>query len=398
MKVAIVHDWLTGMRGGERCLEVFCEIFPDADLYTLIYLSDRVSPTIRAMKLHPSWLNRLPGVDRYYRHCLPLFPRAVERFDLAGYDLVLSSSHCVAKGVSAPDGLHIAYVYSPMRYIWDMHDAYFGPEAPWVSRAGMALCRGFLQRWDVRSARRVDHFAAISHHIAEKIRAIYHREAAVIHPPVDVARFHPAAKVEDYYLIVSALVPYKRVDLAIEAFSRLDRRLKIVGEGPEEKRLKKIAGPNVQFLGERPDETISELYARCRGLVFPGEEDFGIVPLESQASGRPVIAYGSGGALETVVPLNPETFKNARQSRKTADLNRSPTGVFFYRQTPEALREAVELFEANADRFDAQKLRDHAKNFSRERFKSEIQAFVEECRSRRLRTGSADAQTTQQIL
>lgn len=398
MKVAIVHDWLTAMRGGERCLEVFCELFPDADLYSLIYREDRVSPTIRSMKLHPSWLNRLPGVRKYYRHCLPLFPRAIESFHLAGYDLVLSSSHCVAKGVSCPNGLHVSYVYSPMRYIWDMHDAYLGPQAPWVSRMGMALCRGFLQRWDVRSSRRVDYFVAISHHIAEKIRKIYHRDAAVIHPPVDIDRFRPADHVEDYYLIVSALVPYKRIDLAIEAFNGLDRRLRIVGEGPEEKRLKKIAGPKVQFLGERSDHAVSELYAGCRALIFPGEEDFGIVPLEAQASGRPVIAYGSGGALETIVPLNPRTFKNSEQTCKTADLNASATGVFFYRQTPEALQKAVELFEANDACFDSQKLRNHAKKFGRERFKAQIQAFIEECRSRHLKTRASHAETTQQIL
>jgi glycosyltransferase involved in cell wall biosynthesis len=398
MKVAIVHDWLTGMRGGERCLEVFCELFPEADLYTLIYLAGRVSPTIRFMKLHPSWLNRLPGVRKYYRHCLPLFPRAIEGFDLAGYDLVLSSSHCVAKGVSAPDGLHISYVYSPMRYIWDMHDAYFGPEAPWLSRTAMALCRPFLQRWDVRSARRVDYFVAISHHIAEKIRKIYNREAAVIHPPVDVDRFRLADHGGDYYLIVSALVPYKRIDLAIQAFNRLDRRLRIVGEGPEEKRLKRIAGPRVEFLGEKSDPAVSELYAGCRALIFPGEEDFGIAPLEAQASGRPVIAYGSGGALETVVPLNPETFRKPEQICNRADLNGSATGVFFYQQTPEALERAVEFFEANDDCFDSQKLRDHAQQFGRERFKTQFQAFIEKCRSRHLKTSAAHAQTTQQIL
>jgi glycosyltransferase involved in cell wall biosynthesis len=386
------------MRGGERCLEVFCELFPEADLYTLIYLPDRVSPTIRSMKLHPSWLNSLPRVGRYYRHCLPLFPRTIEGFDLAGYDLVLSSSHCVAKGVSSPDGLHISYVYSPMRYIWDMHDAYFGPDAPLLSRMGMALCRRFLQRWDVRSSRRVDYFIAISRHIADKIKKIYEHDAAVIHPPVDVDRFRPADRVEDYYLIVSALVPYKRVDLAIEAFNSLERRLKIVGEGPEEKRLKKIAGPKVEFLGEKPDRAVAELYAGCRALIFPGKEDFGIVPLEAQASGRPVVAYGAGGALETIVPLNPETFKNSEQTGRMADLNGPPSGVFFYQQTPEALQQAVELFESNDDCFDSRELRSHAQKFSRERFKAQIRAFIQECRSRHLKTGASDAQTAQQIL
>jgi glycosyltransferase involved in cell wall biosynthesis len=276
-----------------------------------------------------------------------------------------------------------------------MHDAYFGRGAPWFSRTGMALCRRFLQRWDVRSARRVDYFVAISQHIAEKIRKIYNRDAAVIHPPVDIDRFCPADHIEDYYLIVSALVPYKRIDLAVEAFNSLDRRLRIVGEGPEEKRLKKIAGPKVEFLGERSDDAVADLYAGCRALIFPGEEDFGIVPLEAQASGRPVIAYGSGGALETIVPLNPEAFKNSEQTCKMADLNGSATGVFFYQQTPEALQKAVKLFENNDDRFNSQKLRTHAKKFSRERFKTQIQAFIEECRLRHLKTGASHAETTQ---
>lgn len=365
MKVAIVHDWLTAMRGGERCLEVFCELFPDADLYTLIYLPDRVSPVIRSMNVRSSWLNRLPGVGRYYRHCLPLFPRAIESFDLSGYDLVLSSSHCVAKGVSRRGAVHISYVYSPMRYLWDLHDAYFGPDSPWASRVGMALCRPFLQRWDVRSAQRVDHFVAISRHIAEKIRRIYKREAVVINPPVDVERFYLQDGRGEYYLVVSALVPYKRIDLAVEAFNRLKLPLKIVGAGPQEKRLWKMAGAHVDFLGEQSDETIAGLYAGCRALIFPGEEDFGIVPLEAQASGKPVIAYGAGGVLETVVPLNSESPE-------------APTGIFFHQQTVPALVEAVRLFESERGRFDGSQLRRHASKFSRPRFKAAVRAFVDE--------------------
>lgn len=365
MRVAIVHDWLTGMRGGERCLEVFCELFPDADLYTLIYLPDRVSPAIRSMRVHSAWFNHLPGVGKYYRHCLPLFPRAIESFDLRGYDLVLSSSHCVAKGVSCPNGLHISYVYSPMRYVWDMHDAYFGPESPWPNRVGMALCRSFLQRWDTQSARRVDHFVAISNHIAEKIRRIYKRDAVVINPPVDVERFYLKGNGGDYYLVVSALVPYKRIELAVQAFNRLNLPLRIVGVGPEETKLRKIAGRNVDFLGEQSDEAIAALYADCRALIFPGEEDFGIVPLEAQASGRPVIAYGAGGVLETVIPLS-------------ADSSEAATGIFFYQQTVAALVDAVRLFEREGGCFDAARLRRHATTFSRSPFKAAVRAFVEE--------------------
>ncbi len=365
MRVAIVHDWLTAMRGGERCLEVFCELFPDADLYTIIYLPDRVSPVIRSMKIRPSWLGSLPGVRKYYRHCLPLFPRAIEAFDLSGYDLVLSSSHCVAKGVFCPNGMHISYVYSPMRYIWDLHDAYFGLESPWPNRVGMALCRSFLQRWDVQSARRVDHFVAISDHVAEKIRRIYEREAVVIHPPVDIERFYLKEDAGDYYLVVSALVPYKRIDLAVQAFNHLNLPLRIVGVGPEEKRLRKIAGSHVEFLGEQSDATIAEMYAGCRAVIFPGEEDFGIVPLEAQASGKPVIAYGAGGVLETVIPLN-------------GDSSEAPTGVFFKEQTVAALIEAVRLFEREGGCFDAHQLRSHAAKFSRPKFKAAVRAFVDE--------------------
>lgn len=365
MRIAIVHDWLTAMRGGERCLEVFCELFPDADLYTLIYLPDRVSAVIRSMRVHPSWLSSLPGVRRYYRHCLPLFPRAIEAFDLSGYDLVLSSSHCVAKGVSCPDGMHISYVYSPMRYIWDLHDTYFGAESPWASRMGMALCRSFLQRWDVRSAQRVDYFVAISRHIAGKIRRVYNRQAAVINPPVDLERFCLSDQAGAYYLVVSALAPYKRIDLAIRAFNHLKLPLRIVGVGPEEKRLRKIAGSHVDFLGEQSDEAIAGWYAGCRAVIFPGEEDFGIVPLEAQASGKPVIAYGAGGVLETVIPLN-------------GDSSEAPTGIFFYEQTVAALVDAVRLFERQSGRFDAPQLRGHAAKFSRPRFKAAVRAFVEE--------------------
>src|ERR1051325_2546830 len=221
MKVALVHDWLIGMRGGEKCLEVFCELFPDADLYTLLYAPERVSPTIRRMKIRTSWLDRLPGRENYYRYALPFFPRLIEAFVLDDYDLIVSSSHCVAKGVPRNHGLHISYVHAPMRYVWDMHDAYFGRESSPIARIGMSWCRRYLQNWDVASAMRVDSFIANSRNIASKIATIYGREAAVIYPPVNVHRFSISHFTDAYYLIVSALVPYKRVSLAIEAFNRL---------------------------------------------------------------------------------------------------------------------------------------------------------------------------------
>jgi len=370
MKVAIIHDWLTGMRGGEKCLEVFCELYPEADLYTLIYLPERVSPIIRSMNVHASWFGRLPWVTRHYRYGLPLFPKLIEQFALTDYDLIVSSSHCVAKGVFPNDALHISYVHSPMRYAWDMYDAYFGSGSSLVARIGMPLCRRYLQRWDVRSVERVHAFVASSQNIAHKIQTFYGREAAVIHPPVDIEKFSISKYNLPFYLIVSALVPYKKVELAIQAFGRLGLPLKIAGDGPLKSSLEKIAGPNVEFLGWIDDAQLAELYATCQALIFPGEEDFGIVPLEAQASGRPVIAYGKGGALETIVPL---------AANDTGSLPTShATGIFFTEPTPESLAQAVKKFQRMADCFDPAALRNQAAKFSRSRFKREMKQFINE--------------------
>ena len=367
MRVAIVHDWLTGMRGGEKCLEVFCELFPEADLYTLIYSPVKVSSTIRQMKVYASWANRIPWVERAYRYYLPLFPRIIEKFDLRNYDLVLSSSHCVAKGVRAGDALHIAYIYAPMRYVWDQHDAYLGPDSSRLSRYGMAAFRRYLQNWDVRSSQHVDDFVAISRNIAAKVRKLYGREAAVIYPPVDMERFFIQERQDSYYLVVSALVPYKRIDIAIQAFNALKLPLKIAGEGPLRKTLEKTAETNIEFLGWVDDARLAELYAGCQALIFPGEEDFGIVPLEAQASGRPVIGYGKGGLLETVVGLDgllPERY---------------PTGLFFLEQNADGLLAAVEVYRQIQNQFRPDQIRLHAAKFSRERFKREIADYIDDC-------------------
>lgn len=360
-RVALVHDWLTGMRGGEKCLEAFCELFPDADLFTLVYVPERVSPTIRRMKVRASWIDQLPGIRHYYRYCLPFFPDAIEKFDLETYDLIVSSSHCVAKGIFPRGSLHVAYIHSPMRYIWDQHDAYFGRGDSWLSSAGMSLWRRYLQHWDVRSAERVDYFIANSNNVAAKVKSLYGREASVIHPPVDAERFRLGERQEPYYLIVSALVPYKRIEIAVAAFNRLKLPLKIAGEGPIRKKLEKMARSNVEFLGWVDDQVLPTLYASCQAVIFPGEEDFGIVPLEAQASGRPVIAYGKGGALETILPL---------------DNLELATGVFFRESTPESLIEAVRIFQQNRQRFEPAAIRCHACRFSRDRFKVQIEAFI----------------------
>ena len=232
MRVALVHDWLTGMRGGEKCLEVFCELFPEADLYTLVYAPEKVSPAVRRMKVKTSFVNRLPRAKRAYRYYLPLFPAAIERFELGCYDLILSSSHCVAKGIFPHRALHIAYVHAPMRYVWDLRDAYLSGGTSLIARAGLALSRRYLQRWDLKSTARVDKFLANSSNVAAKIKSLYGRSAKVIYPPVDMEKFHLRDEIEPYYLIVSALVPYKRIDLAIDAFNAIKLPLKIAGDGP----------------------------------------------------------------------------------------------------------------------------------------------------------------------
>jgi glycosyltransferase involved in cell wall biosynthesis len=367
MRVALIHDWLTGMRGGEKCLEVFCELFPEADLYTLIYAPDEVSRIIRQMKVHPSWLNRLPWIRRTYRYYLPLFPRVAESFDLRGYDLVVSSSHCVAKGVHAQHALHIAYIYSPMRYVWDLHGVYFGTDSSLSSRYGMAAFREYLQRWDIRSSQRVDYFVAISRNIAAKVEKFYGRQAAVIYPPVDIDRFFIQERPGSYYLVVSALVPYKRIDLAIRAFNALNLPLKIAGDGPLRKALEKTAATNIEFLGWVDDVRLAELYAGCQALIFPGEEDFGIVPLEAQASGRPVIGYGKGGLLETVIGLTGPSPQGC------------PTGIFFPEQHEQSLIGAVELYHRCQREFHPDHIRQHAAKFSRERFKQEMAEYLETC-------------------
>jgi len=365
-RVVLVHDWLTGMRGGEKVLEALCAAFPQAPLHTLLHLPGSVSRTIEDRPIQASFLQRLPLVEKRYRHYLPLFPLAAESLRLPPCDLVLSTSHCVAKGVRPPAGaLHVSYLHTPMRYVWDLYDQYFGPGRGGVARYVMPLFRGYLRAWDVKTAGRVDHYLANSAHVAERIARHYQRQATVIHPPVEAGRFAPvpAAEVEDYYLVVSACAPYKRVDLAVSACARSGRRLKVVGIGPELERLKTLAGPTVEFLGWQPDEALPGLYARARALLFPGEEDFGITPLESMAAGRPVVAYARGGALETVVgPDDPR--------------GRPATGVFFARQTESDLLAALEELESGRVGFDPAALAAHAAGFATPVFTRRILDFL----------------------
>jgi glycosyltransferase involved in cell wall biosynthesis len=341
LNVTLCHDWLTGMRGGERCLELLCEGFPQAPLYTLLCNPAAISDTLRRHPIHTSWVQRLPAIERHYRHLLPLFPSAIGRFRPAPADLLISTSHCVAKGIRPAAGTpHLCYCFTPMRYAWLFHDEYLGghPLKKLLARPLLA----WLRHWDRATAPRVTRFVAISRHVQDRIRRFYGRESDVVYPPVDTDRWTPdGAPPADFDLIASALVPYKKLDLAIEVYTRSGRALKVVGTGTEMARLKAMAGSTIEFLGWQPDAALLELYRRCRMLIFPGEEDFGIVPLEAQACGRPVVAFGRGGALETVKD--------------------GVSGVFFGEQTPAALRDAIG--RCAATRWDAAAIRAHAETF-----------------------------------
>jgi glycosyltransferase involved in cell wall biosynthesis len=362
MKVALIHDWLTGMRGGERCLEVFCELFPQAHLYTLLHIPGSVSALIEKMPIKTSFIQNLPFAKKRYRKYLPLFPMAIERFNLKEYDLILSCSHCVAKGIiPPPDAPHISYMLTPMRYAWDMYGEYFGAGRNRL----ILLFIHYLRMWDVTSSQRVDNFLCISRHVRNRIMKYYRRDSEVIHPPVEISRFRPGNKKEDFFLIVSFLVPYKKINLAIEAFNRLGYPLRIIGTGPEEKRLRAIAKANIEFMGWQSDEVVAKNYSACRALIFPGEEDFGIVPVEAMGCGRPVIAYGRGGILETVIG-----YEQRRRGGKGA------TGLFFHEQSVGSLIDAVEWFNRVEREFDPSAIRRHALQWDREIFKENIKKSI----------------------
>ena len=360
MKLALVHDWLTGMRGGEKALEVICERFPEAELFTLVHIRGSVSPAIERLRPHTSFVQYLPLVKRLYRHYLPLFPTAIEQFSFDRFDLVVSLSHCCAKSIIHPGRVpHLCYCLTPMRYAWDQFDAYFGPDRigalpSRVMRPVMAR----LARWDRDTADRADRYVAISHYVAGRIGRYYNREASVVYPPVDTRFFHPdATPPERFALVVSALVPYKRIDIAIDACRRANVPLKIAGDGPDREALTRAAsasGAAVEFLGRVPDEDIRALYRRAAVTLLPGEEDFGIVPLEAQACGRPVVALGRGGACETVID--------------------GETGLLV--DDPGAEAFADHIAQAITRRFDAAAIRTHAERFSRERFGDEMSALI----------------------
>jgi glycosyltransferase involved in cell wall biosynthesis len=352
--VAIVHYWLVGMRGGEKVVEALCRMFPQADIFTHVYVPERVSETIRAHKVTTSFIAALPGAARRHRRYLPLMPLALEQLDLRGYDLILSSESGPAKGViPPPDCAHLCYCHSPMRYLWNMFHDYRDASGP-LTRLLMPPLAHYLRNWDALSATRVDRYVANSRNVASRIRRYYHRDADVVFPPVDVDAFEVARDVGDHYLMVGELTPYKRPDLAVEAFNRIGRRLVVIGGGEMLPEIRKMAGPGIEVMGPQPFETLRHHYARARALVFPGEEDFGIVPVEAMASGRPVLAYRRGGAIETVAE--------------------GVSGVFFDEQTVESI--AAGVAEIERRRFDPQRIVEHAAQFSPQRFERALGAVI----------------------
>jgi glycosyltransferase involved in cell wall biosynthesis len=362
LKVAIVHDWLTGMRGGEKVLLSLLRLFPKAPIYTLLHVRGSVAPEIEGREIHTTFVQRLPDVARRYRYYLPLFPKAVASFDLRSYDLVVSSSHCVAKGAkAAPGAVHVCYCHTPMRYVWDRFDEYFGPRRVGRAKslAAAVVARG-LRRWDVATAAGVHHFVANSAYVAGRIERYYERPAAaVIPPPVDVDFFTPGpaereAAAGGYDLVVSALAPYKRLELALEAYRGTGRPLKIVGSGPEEARLRAIAPPEVSFLGRVDDPALRDLYRGCRAVIMPGVEDFGIVPLEAMACGRPAVVFAFGGGPESVVA--------------------GETGILFQEPTAASLKGAVDSLSSL--RFNTAALRRRAEAHSRQVFEERLLGFV----------------------
>lgn len=363
MKVAIVHHWFVSQGGGERVAEVLGRMFPDADLFTLVTRPGQVPPGLATRSLTTSFLQRIPGAARLHRHFLALYPLAVEQLDLTSYDLVITSDSGPMKGVlTHQNSVHICYCHSPARYLWDGYHSYLR-SMPRMARAPFALAAHYVRNWDYGAAQRVTHFIANSSYVASRIQRFYGRESTVIHPPVDVRRGFTTDMAGDHYLAAGRLVGYKKTELLIEACQRLGRRLRIVGIGPDLGKLRRHAGENVEFTGYLSNEALWKEYARCRALLFAAEEDFGIVPVEAQACGRPVIAFGKGGSRETVVA-------------KRSDSGGPCTGMFFAEQTVESVMGAILRFEAEQSSFSPAAIRQHAQQFSTERFVAQMTSFL----------------------
>ena len=362
MKKALIHDWFSTYAGAEKCVESFTNVWDDFEIYGLIdFLSDADRDKIlKGKRAHTSFIQKLPFAKSKYRNYLPLFPLAIEQFDLSGYDVVLSSSHAVAKGVlTHSNQLHIAYIHTPIRYAWDLYHQYLRESGLDRGLKGV-LAKYFLHKiriWDAASANRVDHYVANSRYIARRIEKIYGKPSDIIYPPVDVDKFTLREAKEEFYLTASRMVPYKKIDLIVEAFSQTDKKLVVVGDGPDMAKIKSKAGKNVELLGFADDEAMRDLMGRAKAFVFAAEEDFGITPVEAQACGTPVICFGRGGARETVLD--------------------GESGLYFMEQNAKELLAAVAKFEQNYDKFEPTKIRENSLKFSRARFEAEIKSCVE---------------------
>jgi glycosyltransferase involved in cell wall biosynthesis len=358
LRVAIIHYWLVSMRGGEKVVEELCRMFPQADIFTLVHDPDKISGLLKSKTIRTSFLQKIPGAKRHYTKMLPLMPFALEQFDLQDYDLVISSEAGPAKGIiTRPDALHICYCHSPMRYIWDQFHVY-RQGLPWIGRALMSITAPMLRAWDVTTASRVDAFVANSNYVASRIRRFYDRDASVIYPPVAVDDFACSDGRGEFYLYAGQLTAYKRPDVAVRACTETNRKLIVIGEGEQSAYLKSIAGPTVEFLGHQPFSSLRDHLSRCRALLFPGVEDFGILPVEAMASGRPVLAFDAGGARETV--------------------SSSSVGIRFARQTTESLLQAIDAFEGVEDQLDPQAIREHASQFSASIFRRRMTDLIDD--------------------
>ena len=359
IRVALAHHWFLTMSGGEKVCEAICEILDSPDLYSIVGDTNSLSPVLKKSVLNTSFIQNLPGSKKYYRYYAAFFPLAVESFDLSSYELAISSDSSVVKGIKTqPETCHICFCHSPMRYAWNAFHDYtrnFGT----IKKSLTSVVMSYLAAYDYVASARVDFFAAPSETSRKRIKKYYRRDAAVIHPPCDVERFRASSQLDNYYLFVGRLVDYKRADLAVKAFSQSGKRLLVVGTGPELNALKSMSSRNVEFLGWVDDSELSGIYSRCKALIFPGEEDFGIVPVEAQAAGRPVIAYGKGGALETVIP--------------------NETGVFFHEKSVESLARAIAEFEKLGDQFDPNKIMKNANRFSKQNFLTRFEKFICQC-------------------
>jgi glycosyltransferase involved in cell wall biosynthesis len=354
-RIALVHDYFVQMGGAERVAEAMHESFPSAPMYTTVALPQSLPQRLRMADIRTSPLQHLPSIERRFRHYFMLYPFAVENFDLSEYDLIFSSSSGYAKGVRRRrNAIHVCYCHTPMRWVWRYDDYVARERLGSVARGLLPLMLWPLKKWDLRASRQPNYYIANSRLVADRIKKIYGREAHVIPPPIDVNRFHMSNEIDDYYLVLSRLMPYKRIDLAIEACKRMNRRLIVIGDGPDRKRLEKLGDDRIEFLGRQPDKIVNYYAARCRALLFPGEEDFGMAPLEANAAGRPVIAYRAGGAVETI--------------------EENVTGVFFDQPSSVSLGEAIEKFEGL--RFDQYTLRRHAEKFDRTVFTFRVLQFL----------------------